>query len=60
MVLTPNVTPLWHAGASPYAPVLTPAEQHAAQRCEPVRVTPPVVRVDVWGRVVLDDEDHLL
>lgn len=33
---TPKVTPLVH-GPSPYAPKLTPAQAHAAARCQPLR-----------------------
>jgi hypothetical protein len=56
-MLTPHVLPIAHAGASPYAPPLTPSQQHAAMRCQPLAgpVLPlPAVPVDVYP---IDMED---
>lgn len=50
-MLSPHVTSLPHAGASPYAPALTPSQQHAATRCAPIR-KPLIVAPDVW---ILED-----
>lgn len=58
MMVTPHITPVPHAGASPYAPVLTPSEQHAAGRCAVLtdtERTAPVAAVDVWGALLLED-----
>jgi hypothetical protein len=55
-VFSPHVTAIPHAGASPYAPPLTPSERHAASRCRPLAgpVLPPAVPVDVYP---IDMED---
>lgn len=48
-MVSPHVTPIVHAGPSPYAPPLTPAQQHAAVRCAPLTKPPaPQPIVDVW------------
>ena len=49
-MLTPHVHEIRHMGASPYAPPLTPSQQHAAKRCQPLTapVLPPVLPVDVY------------
>lgn len=57
-MLTPHITPVQHAGPSPYAPVLTPSEQHAALRCAVLtdaERAAPVTTVDVWGARLLDE-----
>lgn len=54
MYTTPHVASLQHLGASPYAPILTPAQQHAAERCAPIRPPLAVIAPDVW---ILEDRN---
>lgn len=57
-MVTPHITPIRHAGASPYAPALTPAQQHAAMRCAVLTDTEraaPAPAVDAWGALALDE-----
>jgi hypothetical protein len=42
-MVRPVITPITHAGCSPHAPVpvlMTPAERHYGERCQPVKPKP--------------------